>query len=231
MSEAESNKPEDPKALVAREEFDDAQDFIGEIGDHMIEHILAGAGLAEGVPVLGWFAKAARLGLAIRDRALIAKIVAFLSGVGPTEKVRNRFRLKIETDEGFQREVRRLLPITLDRLDEIEKARLLGKLFTALAFDEITRDEFRRLSMALERVYLPDLNALRDFVGGSGQGREGPDLPLVAFQGLESAGLVSAWHSIVRAVGPDEQRGTSGKQPILASAIAVKLVKVLFPKP
>ena len=204
-----------------------AEDLVAEIGDHVLDHILKG-GTLDGVPIVGWFAKIARTGIAMRDLFLVQKLVAFLGGVERTGRVHERFRLKLETDENFKAEVRRLLPVTLDRLDEAEKARLLGVIFTAFIFDEITRDEMRRLSSALERVYLPDLLALREALD-SKPPPQPIDLPAITFRGLEAIGLVLAWHSIVRPIAEDEREGKSGSQPIFVTAEAVRLVAILFP--
>jgi len=115
------------------------------------------------------------------------------------------------------------LMIALDRLDEIEKADLLARIFRAFVERRIDNEEMRRLCAALDRVFLSDLVALRQYL------RQKKALSREHLGGLESSGMVIAYHSIVRPVRSGEVQGKLHELNFLVTRNAVLLVDIVFP--
>jgi hypothetical protein len=63
-------------------------------------------------------------------------------------------------DDKFRDRVVSHLILLLDRLDEIEKASLLGNALRALVLSRVTFDEFTRLASAIDHGHIADLRSL-----------------------------------------------------------------------
>lgn len=204
---------------------DKAAEWLASLGEVALDSFLVD-GLLKDIPVLGSIVGMIKGALAIRDHAFIRKLALFvLNSSGVSDKTKREFRERLSSDPEFKKSTATHLAIVLDRLDVLEKAGILGRIFAAFIEGKITQAQLRRLSAALERVLLEDLFALRDFL------HQGAPLPRESFDGLEAAGLALAYHSIVRPVGPNERQGTTGEQLFLVTAMASLLVELAFSVP
>lgn len=203
---------------------DEAAGLLTGLGEIALDSFLVN-GVIKELPILGSIMGLIKGTLAIRDHAFIRKLALFvLESSGVSEKAKKDFLERLSSDPEFKRSTATHLAIVLDRFDALEKAGILGRIFAAFVEGKITQAQFRRLSAALDRVLVEDLAVLRDFLR-----QDQAILSRECFDGLESAGLALAYHSIVRSVSPDERQGmTDDKQPILVTAIALLLAELAF---
>lgn len=155
-----------------------------EVGDAALERAID-ADLIDDVPLLGVLSKMAKVGLGIRERLFLRKLAGFLRGVGDLGlDEREAFARRIDEDEEFERRVGAGLVLVLERADDLKKPELLGRAFAAFLRNELTEDQFRRMSAAIDRVYLGDVA----FLASHRVGRMPEEEPVFA---LAAAGLVS----------------------------------------
>ena len=82
------------------------------------------------------------------------------------EEEKKKFLKKLDANPKFRRKVGETLVLLLDRLDDMEKPELVGKLFKAYMLGRIEFPAFQRLAAAVERAYLPDLFELKGYYDG-----------------------------------------------------------------
>jgi hypothetical protein len=113
------------------------------------------------VPALSAVASALGGISGIREKLLLKKIVYFLSEQDEvSEADRWEFRRRIETNPEEREKIGEYLILLLDRLDNTEKARLVGKLFSAFLRRRLTKDVFQLSCAGVDRAHLADLLAI-----------------------------------------------------------------------
>jgi hypothetical protein len=94
----------------------------------------------------------------IREKLILKKLVYFLSGLEDvSDEDRWMFRRQLETNPEEREKVGEYLILLLDRLDDIEKARLVGKLFSAFLRHRLSKDELQLACAGVDRAHLADL--------------------------------------------------------------------------
>lgn len=110
------------------------------------------------LPVLGSAVKIAVLGKTITDRIFLAKVRRFLSSIDPeTLKDAHKFAEELESGEKDAVRTAEMLVLSLDEINDLEKAPILAALFTAFLRQEITNPDFRRLTAAVNSAVVDDL--------------------------------------------------------------------------
>lgn len=179
---------------------------ISDVAQDAIELALDSAladGLAKNIPVINTIVRLGKTAFAIRDYFLIKKVLVFLAelkDVSPQERA--AFIRKIETDKDYQRRVGETIILLIDRYDHLDKPRLMAKLFSAYIKDEMDYETFLRLSTAIDKAFIDDLNKLLEYFSG----RTGPNDQIVmrAKQNLYTSNLSDFY------VLSEEQRERSG---------------------
>jgi hypothetical protein len=118
-------------------------------------------GVLKDIPVIGWAVKALKARQSVRDALFLKKIVMFLiaaSEISAEEK--ENFTIKINQDKNYRQKVGENLLLLIDRHERIEKSLLLGRLFAAHIKNELSHEQFMRLSTALDRSVIEDLEVL-----------------------------------------------------------------------
>lgn len=113
------------------------------------------------VPVLGSVVSVCRVGLGIRERLFghkLARMVLQLQDI--TDQERSEFATLLDQDVKFRDRVLSHLILLVDRLNDIEKATLLGNACRALVLKEISFEQFSRLAEAIDHAHIADLRAL-----------------------------------------------------------------------
>jgi hypothetical protein len=169
---------------IRRPDLRDALADVAEIGlDQLLEE-----GPLRDIPVLGTLLRLRSAWGGVRDYIFARKVTRFLISVGeiPLDE-RERFIAKVE-QQGNRRQLGDTLLLLLDRLDDLEKPEVLARLFAAYVRGRYDFPTFRRLSMALERISLVSLPALRSFYSSDRQGIQtgGEEMEQFAFAGLVS---------------------------------------------
>lgn len=119
---------------------------------------LVNSELLKDLPVVGVTIGLARLSGAIRDKLFALKVDRFLANLGNAaagDIAAMRFELK--RDPELAQRTGRCLAITLDRLDEIEKAEITAKLFLAFLRKRLNLYQLRRLCRVVDQGFLDDL--------------------------------------------------------------------------
>lgn len=164
---------------------DELADLGGTIGDIALDSVIT-TGALDGVPVVGTLVNIARSGAAIRDLVFQRKVIAFLTSFAnesdPTS--RKEFVRKIEEKDDGQRFGETIL-LLLERMDDLSKPVIVGRLMAAAARGDMTLVEALRLGRIVDRAFIEDLRLLPDFVDDKVQ----PDETVA--DALFSAGLLS----------------------------------------
>lgn len=219
-------KPDDNEsqmqALDIQKVGEEATDLLADWGEVAIDSFLK-EGPVKDIPIVGSLVKIYRGIQTVREQAFLRKLWLFVTNsqhVDPKKK--QQFKERLATDRAFAKDTATHLPVVLDRLDEIEKAVLLARIFGAYVAGVIDQAQMRRLSAVLDRTLLADLVALRDRV------RNNKPLTRKSYEGLEGAGLAFTYHSIVRPVQSGEIQDRVGDINVLLTTTAVLFVQVAF---
>lgn len=125
-------------------------------------------GVLKEIPIVGNLVGLTMIGIGIRDRIFMKKILNFLYELKdiPVKK-REEFVSKINSEQEYSGKVGETILVIIDKLDDIKKAELIGKLFCYAVNEKIDYDTFHRLSIIIERCFLKDLQKLRTFYNGN----------------------------------------------------------------
>jgi hypothetical protein len=112
-------------------------------------------GLLRDIPVVGTLVSLARTGIALRDRIFAKKIARFLLQLNEVHAAeRGQFHEELTRDPKRAKVLGETLIVLLDRIDDVEKARLLAQSFAALLQKKISETDFHRLCRAVDRIIL-----------------------------------------------------------------------------
>ena len=135
-----------------------------EIGADMIELSLDSVleeGLLKEMPIIGVLAKLYSTGNTIHGKIFEKKIIRFLYQTEKTKiSDKEKFKTKLNIQPDYRKKVGEQLLVILDKLDNIEKASILGKLFKKFMEENIDLDMFQRLASVVANGFLPDLKKL-----------------------------------------------------------------------
>jgi len=124
-------------------------------------------GLLKDIPIIGTIVGLAKTGIGIRDKLFAKKILKFLFEIKDIPfGTRIEFIEKIDTDPNYTTKVGETILLIIDKLDDIKKAELIGRLFVYSVNGTIDYMMFLRLSTIIERCFLLDLSKLRLFYNG-----------------------------------------------------------------
>lgn len=113
------------------------------------------------IPVVNTVYTMIKLPLAIRNAYSIKKLIYFCYYMNkiPSTQRAQYVNKAISKDKDFGEK----LLVALDRIDDLDKIEMLKKLFQAYGHrDGISYDDFRRLVIILEKVYVGDLKYLKE---------------------------------------------------------------------
>jgi len=112
-------------------------------------------GIAKDIPLIGTLISLTKVGLNIRDRQYIKKIVTFLSEIGKTtQEQREAFIGKYCTDTKRFEEAVMLI---LEQADAMEKSCLIGKVFRACILGKISYQDALALSAIINKALWQDI--------------------------------------------------------------------------
>lgn len=168
---------------------DNILDILGTAAELSLDKILESEELKE-IPVFGTLIKLVKVGANVRDRLFARKLIAFLAQVSsvPHEKrikFVNKLSSKVE-----KRHAGEAILLLLERLDDMAKPEIVGKIVRAAILGEIDYETSIKLSAMVDRAYITDLLLLPKSETGSG-------IPGDVAESLASVGLLE------RRVEPD----------------------------
>ncbi len=155
----------EPKALAPSlvesfTDFDPAQ-ITPDLLEVALDHILDES-IIKDIPIVRTIVGIYKATASIRDRALVKKLVNFLSSLSAvSQEVRQQFRARMNVDEKFKCKVGEKLLLIIERLDDMGKPSLVALAFQAYMEEYIDFDMFQRLACAIDKSFYPDLMSLK----------------------------------------------------------------------
>lgn len=149
-----------PSLVESFTEFDPAQitpDLLEVALDDVLDE-----GIIKDIPIVRTIVGIYKATASIRDRALVKKLVNFLSSLSTvSQEVRQQFRARMNVDEKFKCKVGEKLLLIIERLDDMGKPSLIALAFQAYMEDRIGFDMFQRLACAIDKSFYLDLMSLK----------------------------------------------------------------------
>ena len=138
----------------------DLQNLFCEYSEVAIDAAIGGEAL-DAIPIVGTLTKGGRAILSIRDRLFINKLGVFLRRIDDVEpEERKRFVDELENTKRGERLAEELLSL-VDRIENKEKAKIVGELFKDHVRGKIEYSNFNLLCVVVDRTYIMDLHMLR----------------------------------------------------------------------
>ena len=124
-------------------------------------------GVLQNIPFFDVLYKFGKAFLSIRDHFFAKKVLKFLFEIKEiTTEERIIFLKDIETKTG--QKAGEVLLMLIERLDNMEKVKIISNLFKAKVNNSITIGNFLRLSSIVDKAYIYDLKKLNSFVSTTG---------------------------------------------------------------
>lgn len=138
-------------------------DNIGKVNSDIINGLLS-KGLQSIInvelPIIGCFAQ---ISTSISDTLFMKKCLEFLKGINDIPK-KDRYRLIGDISAQNQSDAGEIILSLINKLDHPQKIQLLCKLFKAAVYNDITVDDFIRLSFMVEKCPYIDLLNLKGYI-------------------------------------------------------------------
>jgi hypothetical protein len=140
-----------------------AADIASDMAELALDSALD-VGLFKDVPVFGWLFKAYGVVTTIRERIFLSKVANFLQATSAvSDRDREKFLEKLTVDPEFSRKIGENLILLLDRHDNMDKAQILGKVFSGYLCGEIDYDAFLKIAAAIDQAFIADLKNLNKY--------------------------------------------------------------------
>lgn len=120
-------------------------------------------GILQDIPVFGTLYKMGKFGLGIREQYFAKKVYTFLFNIREISSL-ERERFINDLEEHTSQRAGETLLILLDKLDNIEKPKILSNLMKARIHGDISINKFLRLSCIAEKVFIHDLKELYKYI-------------------------------------------------------------------
>lgn len=187
-----------------------AAEIAGDVAELALDAALD-EGVLKDVPVFGWFFKAYGITATIRERIFLNRVAKFLQATAAVSDLdRETFQEKLSADLEFCRKVGENLVLLLDRHDNIDKAHILGRVFSGYLRGEIDYDSFLKIASAVDRATISDLKMLAEHYRKMQSYDPKAGKPFASFledetsQSLYTAGLVRSEGYIEDTYHPNE---------------------------
>ena len=177
-----------PNELVPSIASESLSDVLTTIADTSLDAAIK-SGVSDGIPVIGIATGALKAARDIREAFLVRKLAVFLQKVGKLSLQERQAFEQIFSDRDAQEDFGGALLVLIDRSEDIEKPRILGRLLAAHAKGKFSQSDFMRLAKMVDRSYFEDLVILKSFQFGLQPENEIPAQSLAAQGFLYQAGI------------------------------------------
>lgn len=124
-------------------------------------------GVVKDLPIVGSIIGISKFGIKVKEQIFLKKVLKFLIKLNKTTpKERSEFISKIEQTEKYNKKVGLAIILIIDKLEDLEKPEIIGKLLAANIKGEIDYETFLRISYIVQKLFLPDLKFLKDIRNG-----------------------------------------------------------------
>jgi len=144
-------------SLIDSVAVDKLKDILLDLSEVGIDTILNND-LIKSIPIVGIISKIYGATVSVREHIFLRKVLSFLSETSnSSDEDRKNFLTKISRTKGLKEKIASSLLLRLDRLDDMDKPKLIGRIYTAHILEKISLDEMNRFTMIVDNLYLPDL--------------------------------------------------------------------------
>lgn len=148
------------RALIRSITIENIADLAADVAETILDSGISDDVL-KNIPVFGILFKLYKAGSSIREMLFVKKVARFLEPAGQVVDLdRQRFVQEMEANPEQEQKVGEKVLLLLDRLDDFDKATMIGKLFAAYVEKKIEFWWFQERASAVARCGLPALNAL-----------------------------------------------------------------------
>lgn len=120
--------------------------------------------VAKDIPILGTIVGLYKSGVNIKEHLFHKKIEGLINNISEiSEGELSRFNAQFDDDPEYRVRVAEHLTLIIDRLDDLEKSKLLAKAFSGFVKGKINFEQFRRIARAIERCMIEDLREVHNF--------------------------------------------------------------------
>ena len=177
-----------PNKLVPSIASESLGDALATIADTSLDAAIE-SGALDGIPIIGIATGVAKAARDIREAFLLRKLAGFLEATNSlTLEERRRFEAQF-SDNSAQEDFGGALLVLIDRAEDIEKPKILGRLLVAYVRGAFNQRELLRMSKMVDRSYFEDLTYLKNFFTGLQPGNEVIAQSLTAVGFLYQAGF------------------------------------------
>jgi hypothetical protein len=140
---------------------DQIKEITKDLSEAAIDQFLKD-GLLRDIPIVGTFYNIYNLSQNISNSFFTKKMLKFLLELNTIPKLeRINFIERLESEDESRKVGEKIL-IIINKIDDTDKATILGKLFKITIEEEIEITTFMRLCHMIDKVYLEDLYSLKD---------------------------------------------------------------------
>lgn len=145
----------------------DARDLAADLLEVGLDQLIENEVLKE-IPVIGSVIKVAKLSRSIPDLIFGKKVEKFaLSTAHISDEQRRTFHAKLESEPELRRKAGEAIIMSLDHIDDLEKAAIVGHLFSKFVLGNFELVTLRRLLTAVDQVFLDDLLLFQKWASGN----------------------------------------------------------------
>lgn len=139
--------------------INESSNLLKDYGEITIDSLIKDETIKE-IPIIGTLLSFYKIGISIREKFTIKKIYKFLFQVKniPKEDKIN-FLQKCDDDKNFNANIAEKLLIILDRIDDFDKAAIIGNLFKKLIEEKMSLNDFLYLTNAIDKIHILDLKS------------------------------------------------------------------------
>jgi len=138
-------------------------DIATEAGELTLDAFLNG-GLIEDVPIIGTLVKLKNVGVGIREYLFTKKLLGFLKSINNvSQEDCDSFADEMDNDIDKKKKVGESLLLLIERMDEVDKAELLGNAFHSYLSSIIDYETFFRIGRAIDRCMVSDLRFVHNY--------------------------------------------------------------------
>ncbi|MBW4635788.1 MAG: hypothetical protein KME30_29085 [Iphinoe sp. HA4291-MV1] len=133
------------------------------VGETIADHALVLNDWFEAFPVVNIALKLCKAASNTSDEILMAKLKKFLEEFNQASpKELESFKRKMERNPKEVYKIGEVLVLTLDRISDLDKSKIIGIIFRAYMSELITSAELRRMVEAINLAFVDDLKAFLD---------------------------------------------------------------------
>jgi hypothetical protein len=119
--------------------------------------------LVKDIPFVGTALKACKAVADIRDRLFLAKISRFLTELNSVRlEIKEALKEKMTNNTEEAKKIGEVVLLVPDKVSDLEKPEILAKIFLAHIDNQVTFDDFRRITEAVSQAFVDDLRTLID---------------------------------------------------------------------